>query len=666
MKKKGDSLPTDDSEHGVGVQAVESERMSVEQRKISFSSECISLSAVSGENTRAGCCAATSRERINTCLGSGSHKITGQPDDRQLSSELIKLKTSTIMQHYYPEGGWGWVICACAFLVHGLTTGLQLSYGVLYMQVLRRFGEDKTSEAEWVGAMSMSCGFLVAPVAVVLCRRKSIRLTAVVGGMVIALGCLFTSFASQIHHIFVSYSIFMSCGLGTARETSSVMIGQYFRRKREFVEMFVQSGTGLGIAVMSVLLKELTKLLDWRLGLHVVTSVTFISFFLGLFYRSASLYHPQRRAILHLKNQKRKVKSRKNLQEKSPFLDFSFLKEKTSQIIIFLAFLVSFGAYTPCFYLVHIANNEGIEENSILLLQVFLGLAYSLGCYVFSLPILKNTPRCTISRMYIFQATMLGLAISIFSLCAFNGYYGYVLCVWFYGIFCGGYQYSLKMHLYEKVKPNYFDVSWSYLQCSQFLPVLIGIPVTGYINRGKTPKMGFIFSCGCILAGTLALFIINIRRKANIASNEVITNCTANQNCYEIENSLTLSNNDLCTCSNTMGHDRSTPLKKCQGGILFATSASVVDNEKGPKYLSEERLVSLGENNIVDEWRERGCTTFTSREEDSASCGRGERRRARSLDESSEEESIISCNRENKITGPENNLNENNPSPRNI
>lgn len=45
----------------------------------------------------------------------------------------------------------------------------------------------------------------------------------------------------------------------------------------------------------------------WRLGLQIVTVLVSLSFFMGLLYRPASLYHPQRRAILHLKNSRKKV-----------------------------------------------------------------------------------------------------------------------------------------------------------------------------------------------------------------------------------------------------------------------------------------------------------------------------------------------------------------------
>ncbi len=47
----------------------------------------------------------------------------------------------------------------------------------------------------------------------------------------------------------------------------------------------------------------------------------------------ASLYHPQRRAILHLKSQKRKIKSKdkdknKMLDDTPPFFDFTTLKSR--------------------------------------------------------------------------------------------------------------------------------------------------------------------------------------------------------------------------------------------------------------------------------------------------------------------------------------------------
>merc|ERR1719411_1173291 len=46
-------------------------------------------------------------------------------------------KSATFRQHYYPEGGWGWVICFCCFLVNIFTTGLQLSFSVLSLEILR-------------------------------------------------------------------------------------------------------------------------------------------------------------------------------------------------------------------------------------------------------------------------------------------------------------------------------------------------------------------------------------------------------------------------------------------------------------------------------------------------------------------------------------------------
>ena len=73
----------------------------------------------------------------------------------------------------------------------------------------------------------------------------------------------------------------------------------------------------------------------------------------GLFYRSATLYHPQRRAILHLKTQKKKIKDKnKNKEDTPPFFDTSCLKSKTIQILLISTGVSAFGVNTPLYYLV--------------------------------------------------------------------------------------------------------------------------------------------------------------------------------------------------------------------------------------------------------------------------------------------------------------------------
>lgn len=43
-------------------------------------------------------------------------------------------------------GGWGWIVCGVAFLAHVLTTGFQLSYGLLYLFATRHLGKDVATE----------------------------------------------------------------------------------------------------------------------------------------------------------------------------------------------------------------------------------------------------------------------------------------------------------------------------------------------------------------------------------------------------------------------------------------------------------------------------------------------------------------------------------------
>jgi hypothetical protein len=58
-----------------------------------------------------------------------------------------------------------------------------------------------------LGVLSMSVSLFVSPFVIAVCRRKSTRLTSVVGGLIITLGCLFASFATEFHQVFISFGV---------------------------------------------------------------------------------------------------------------------------------------------------------------------------------------------------------------------------------------------------------------------------------------------------------------------------------------------------------------------------------------------------------------------------------------------------------------------------
>ncbi|XP_071445390.1 monocarboxylate transporter 2-like [Hetaerina americana] len=421
-------------------------------------------------------------------------------------------------QHYYPEGGWGWAVVWAGTTSQLLAHGLHLSAGPLCGEAMKRFPASSSyvSATGWLGAMSTAVALFLSPVTIAFCRRKSTRVTAVLGGLVTALGCLFSSFASQFHQLFFSYGAVVGVGVGLTRDTSTLMVSQYFKRRRELVEIFIVAGSGIGLALMSAFIKAAVGAIGWRLGLQAVTGAVFTTFLLGTFYRSASLYHPQRRAILHLKNQRRKVKEKPGGHAAPPFLDFTALKSRTVRILLLSTALAAFGINTPIFYLAHQAEEEGLGADTATQLQACLGIAWALGAAAFGALVVRQSPDCRIARHYLCQVSVFACGVATLALTAVEGRRGYLLFACVYGVFVGGYHYSLKVYTYERVRARHFARAWGFVQCSQAIPIALGVPISGYINVGCGGKAGYYFSSTCILMGSVSLFLIDVHRR-NVA-----------------------------------------------------------------------------------------------------------------------------------------------------
>ncbi|XP_055946237.1 monocarboxylate transporter 12-like [Argiope bruennichi] len=425
-------------------------------------------------------------------------------------------KAATIRQHYYPEGGWGYVVCVCAFLVEVISGGIQASFGLLLITIMSTFSKEATLiNTVLVGVSCMSVSLLLTPVVVSLGRRKSPRLLAILGGLVCALGCLFTSFASQLHQLHFSCGVVLGAGLGLTRSTATLMVGQYFKKRRELVEVFVVCGSGTGTALVPLLVAHAISTLGWRLGLQAITGLVSLTFLLGIFYRPASLYHPQRRAILHLKGlQKRsKAKDKGAQKEKPPFFDLTVLRSRTVQILIAGSAFSAVGIHVPFFLLMYQGHEEGLPSGSLLRLQAYMGLASVVGSAAFGFIVVKNSLQCFIARQYLSQASLFMMAGSLLAFVSLQGYSGFVLFTLVYGFFHGGYMYTLKMFVFEKVRARNFARAWGFVLGSQAIPLLIGVPLTGYLTKTRGERMGLYFACACIFMGGLLLFFIDLHKR---------------------------------------------------------------------------------------------------------------------------------------------------------
>lgn len=81
------------------------------------------------------------------------------------------------------------------------------------------------------------------------------------------------------------------------------------------------------------------------------------------------------------------------------------------------------------------------------------------------------------------------------------------------GFFCGGYHYSLRVYLFERVRARNFSQAWSFFQCSQSIPIVVGISLAEFLNCHVSPKSGYLFGFFCTLIGSILLFLVDVHKR---------------------------------------------------------------------------------------------------------------------------------------------------------
>lgn len=166
--------------------------------------------------------------------------------------------------------------------------------------------------------------------------------------------------------------------------------------------------------------------------------VFFGPFFLGTFYRSATLYHPQRRAIIHLKNQQKaqilqRVATAKTRNTK--IKDLKAYKDRSLHLAFLASILAGMGIFTPFINLVSVKKRRSFlnmmtfkkvpfqiqnafdeeqltySDAAYLQIQAYLGSSWILGTLLFGFILILKPKGCQITKLYlsIFSLIICGL-----------------------------------------------------------------------------------------------------------------------------------------------------------------------------------------------------------------------------------------------------------------
>ncbi|KFM58725.1 hypothetical protein X975_08067, partial [Stegodyphus mimosarum] len=172
---------------------------------------------------------------------------------------------------------------------------------------------------------------------------------------------------------------------------------------------------------------------------------------------------------------------------------------------------------------------------------------------------------------------MIAIGLSFLSVHTAHEFYGFVLFAWMYGVPCGGLHYSLKMLVFEKIRAKSFSRAWAYVEWAQSIPVLVGIPATGYINTYHGSRTGFYFSAACSIAGAAVLFL------NNLTSRYPYTRKRGHGSC-----STCTSQTPSCCCTQDFNlpqsrQESSGGHPKCQKTISFSDTVDIADDDSPPR-----------------------------------------------------------------------------------
>ncbi|WYZ35736.1 hypothetical protein EsH8_X_000383 [Colletotrichum jinshuiense] len=178
----------------------------------------------------------------------------------------------------FKEGGYGWVVVGCVFLINAHTWGINSSYAVFLAYYLNSgaFPGATPISLAFVGGLSFSIALLIAPVVTFCIPRLGTQLTLGTGVVIQAVALIGASFTTQIWHLLLSQGIGFGIGMGFTFNTTVGIVPQWFVLRRSFANAIATAGSGLGGLIYSLATNAMIRNIGLPWAFRILAILSFV------------------------------------------------------------------------------------------------------------------------------------------------------------------------------------------------------------------------------------------------------------------------------------------------------------------------------------------------------------------------------------------------------
>nr|XP_057921564.1 monocarboxylate transporter 12-B [Doryrhamphus excisus] len=418
-----------------------------------------------------------------------------------------------------PDGGWGWVVVGCCFMVTVCTRAVTRCVAIFFVEFQAHFEADYASTA-WIHSLVDCSTMLCAPIGSLVANRWSSRVAVMMGGLLSSCGLLVSSFASCLEHLYFSMGVLTGLGFALCYTPAIGMVGCYFRRRKALAYGLAMSGSGIGTFVLAPAVQLLIELYTWRGALLVLSAVVANLCVCGALLRPITTQQ-NKGAELHGEKMGGNTELPKDMEGnllaatqlkgrrvfRCHFLSvqgYAFLLlPEFAVLAVSFVFLAS-GCSLPFVYTVPYALSVGVAHQHAAFLMSILGVLDIVGNITFG----WLTDRKCLKRRrvlcYVFSVAMEGLCCLAAPLLR-----SFPLLVPFaalYGYFDGAYVALIPVVTSDAVGATYLSSALGVVYFLHAIPYLLSPPIGGWlVDITGSYTATFLLSGAALLASALIL-----------------------------------------------------------------------------------------------------------------------------------------------------------------